>query len=173
MTDVNETDMILDDLKAEATELGISFSPNIGAAKLKEKIDAHYDSKETVTKELEETLEATKENSVTKNEKVDPALAMRMLAAEMRKEANKLRSVIIHDNDKNQNHLTTTCTVNCSNQYFDLGTKFFPLNEKIKVRQGHLNVLAECKMQVHTRAGKGDATFQHAMRPRYSIEYFD
>ena len=37
----------IEELKAEATGLGIQFAQNIGAEKLKAKIDAFYESQET------------------------------------------------------------------------------------------------------------------------------
>ena len=46
-------------LTAEATDLGIKFPQNIGAEKLKLKIDAYYESQETSVKETEAAVIAT------------------------------------------------------------------------------------------------------------------
>ena len=43
----------IEELKAEATGLGIQFAQNIGAEKLKAKIDAFYESQETSGKEIQ------------------------------------------------------------------------------------------------------------------------
>jgi hypothetical protein len=42
----------IEELKQEATELGISFNQNIGADKLQAKIDAYYESQETSGNEI-------------------------------------------------------------------------------------------------------------------------
>ena len=151
----------LEELKQEATDLGIAFSPNIGAAKLQEKIDAYYASQEnsgvTVAEESAETIAAVaKENS----------------RAARRAEANKTRIVKIIDNDSRVNGQATTVTVNCSNMYFDLGTIILPLNLPVEIRQGHLNVLKELTMPHHSKDNKtGLSTV--SMVPRYTISYED
>ena len=48
----------LQELKQEATELGIEYSANIGAAKLAEKIEAFYTSQETSGEEIQAAVAA-------------------------------------------------------------------------------------------------------------------
>jgi len=150
----------LEELKQEATDLGIAFSPNIGAAKLQEKIDAYYASQEnsgvTVVEESADvTAAVAKENS----------------RAARRAEAYKTRVVKIIDNDPRVNSQATTVTVNCSNMYFDLGTIILPLNLPVEIRQGHLNVLKELTMPLHSKDKTGLSTV--SMIPRYTISYED
>ncbi len=75
-------------LKSKAGLMGIKFSPNIGGAKLKEKIDLHLEEmSENETKDVTETQVGT--TSVGPNKKV--------LTAEQK--ARRLVTVIITDND--------------------------------------------------------------------------
>jgi len=170
MSETTEVTKTLDELKTEATELGIEFSANIGATKLQAKIDAFYESKETASKELEESLTDSDDSEVASK---DPKIAYRMLVNKMRADANKLRFVEIIDNDQMQNSMTTTCIANCTNQHFDLGTKIIPLNTKVQVRQGHLNALAEVEIPLHVSDRNQTSTSNMRMRKRYSIIYHD
>jgi hypothetical protein len=152
----------LEDLKKEATELGIKFSANIGEAKLQEKIDQAYEAKESggvnpADFVEEETPKAAPAKKVYKS-----------FARRLEEEARKTKVVTIIDNDQRQNNYTTTAVANCSNQYFDLGTVHLPLGEKIEVRQGHLDALKSVKIQRHVRDSNTGLT-RSSMVPRYSI----
>ena len=61
--------------------------------------------------------------------------------------------------------------MNCSNEYFDLGTLILPLNEKVEVRQGHLDVLKEVRIPQHMSDPTNKAVSMMVMRPRYTIQY--
>lgn len=160
----------LDELKKEATELGVTFSPNIGEAKLQEKIDAFYESQETSSAELQTLVEkVAEEDQAPAEPKLDPKLAKRM---QREKAAKELRVVTVIDNDQRVNNNATTCTVNCSNEFFDLGTVILPLNEKIEVRVGHIKVLQEVRIPLHQRDTKtGLSTVK--MRPRFTVSFED
>lgn len=158
----------LEELKKEATELGVTFSPNIGESKLQEKIEAFYEAKETSSVEaLVEQVAEQEEPVVEVASKLDKKQA-KMLAR--KKAANEFRVVTIIDNDQRVNNNATTCTVNCSNEFFDLGTVILPLNEKIEVRMGHIKVLQEVRIPLHQRDTKtGLSTVK--MRPRYTVSF--
>lgn len=164
----------LEELRKEADDLGVKYSPNLGAEKLKQRIEDFYEGKETSGPALEakvEEKEKQKEKSVEKaaEPKVDPATQKRI---ERERNARKTRIVTIVDNDQRVNNHTTTCTVNCSNEFFDLGTMILPLNEKIEVAQGHLKTLEQVKIPLHVRDTKtGLANVR--LRPRYTISYED
>ena len=160
-------------LKAEATDLGIIFSQNIGAEKLKAKIDAYYESQETSVKETEAAVEATQkiEEKSAENGKSSYVKSIGSIAAESKAEAYKTRVVTIIDNDQRVNNQTTTCKVNCSNMYFDLGQIILPLNIPVEVKQGHINVLKEVKIPRHVQIG--DNLSAVTMVPRYSISFED
>ena len=161
--------MASEELKQEAKDLGIEFSPNIGDEKLQAKIDAYYESQETSGKELQEAVKATEEKEA---ETKKPALSNRYAKAKVAEEkARKTRVVTIIDNDRRVNNQTSSCVVNCSNMYFDLGTMILPLNTPVEVMQGHLNVLKEVRIPQHIQDRDGLSHVE--MRPRYTISYED
>lgn len=160
-------------LKAEAKDLGISFSPNITVEKLQEKIDAHYESQETSGKELEEAVakvaaqEKSEEKPAVKSTGEKP---IAQIARELYEQASKVVVVTIIDNDQRVNNQTTTVPVNWSNQFYDLGTMSFPLNVPIEIQQGFINVLKECMIPHHVKDPKTNLAVT-VMRSRYTISY--
>ncbi len=164
----------LEALKQEARDLGIEFSANIGVVKLQEKIDAYYESQNTSGKELKEAIakaeEKSKEKAVASN--VSGKTNMAALARQLYEEAKKTRIITIIDNDQRVNNQTTTCKVNWSNQYYDMGTQIFPLNTPIEIPQGFISVLEEVMIPMHTRDPKTQLAVT-VMRPRYTINYED
>lgn len=164
----------VEDLKSEAASLGIKHNANISAIKLKEKIDDYYTSQETSGPALDKLVEkVAKENPASATTKeftgLDDKIRKRL---EAEKAAKKTRIVTILDNDQRQNNHTTTCTVSCSNRSFNLGTRYIPLGIKVEVCQGHLNVLKEVSIPIHTRDPKTGLAASRT-RPRYSISYED
>lgn len=166
----------IDELKAEAKELGVTFSANIGEAKLQEKIDA-------VKGEVEGPEEdGTPEWIKQAAEKVDAEEAVeeskgwgkaqrRKLAAQREADAKKTKIITIIDNDQRENNQTTSAVVTCSNAHFDLGTMVLPLGVEVEVMQGHIDVLTGVKIPQHTKGANGNGVT--IMRPRYSISYSD
>jgi len=155
----------LEELKQEAKDLGIEFSANIGEKKLQEKIDAYYESQETSGKELAAAIKAVETTA-----SVTPAANSRYAKARAAEEAaRKTRVITIIDNDRRVNNQTTSCVVNCSNFYFDLGTMVLPLNTKVEVMQGHINVLKEVRIPQHILDKDGLSHVE--MRPRYTIQF--
>lgn len=154
----------LDELKQEATDLGIKFNKAIGEAKLQEKIDAHYEAQETSGPALEAMVVA--------QEKAPKKVGFEAKRIAREKAARKTRVITVIDNDQRVNNHTTTCSVNCSNEFFDLGTKVLPLNEKIEVCQGHINVLKSVMIPLHQRDNTTGLSSVR-LRPRYTISYED
>jgi hypothetical protein len=172
LDEVNGEELNIEDLKEEAVSLGVTFSKAIGAVKLKEKIDNYYEAQETsgaAVIEAVEKNEKAKSQSTAKTDKVSNKVAKRRSREAA---ARKTRIVVLTDNDQRVNSQTNTCVVNCSNEFFDLGTKILPLNEKIELCQGHINVLKSVSIPLHVKDNKtGLSTVR--MRPRYSISYED
>ena len=81
----------------------------------------------------------------------------------------KLVVVTIVDNDQRVNAHINMCTANCSNEHFDLGTKEFPLNEKIEIEQGFIDVLKQSTIPHHVKDPKTGLNVTR-MRKRYSIQ---
>lgn len=157
-----------DELKQEANDLGIKYAGNISTPALKEKIDEYYSSQETSGKEILAAVEAN--SSKEKSEEKSVVSDKHATIAKLRAAANETKVVTIIDNDQRVNNKTTSCTVNCSNMYFDLGTMILPLGIPVEVRQGHLNVLKEVKIPQHAIDPKtGLSTVR--MIPRYTISY--
>lgn len=157
----------LDELKQEATDLGITFKSNITEKALADKIEAHYSASEKATAPVVVAEGTGKTNT---GEVGDARARMRKVAKELEAAARKTRVVTIVDNDQRINNLATSCTVNCSNAYFDLGTVILPLNEKVEVRNGHLEVLASVKIPQHVKDPNNPSVSKTVMRPRYSIQ---
>ena len=164
----------LDELKQEATDLGIKFSANIGEDKLQAKIEEYYESQETLEKEIQQAVvvKEAEEKSEVKSAVSGNKTGKGARIQAAKEAAMKTRVVTIIDNDQRVNNQTTSCKVNCTNEFFDLGQMVLPLNTPVEVRQGHIDVLKEIKIPLHTKDPKtGLARVE--MRHRYSISYED
>ena len=151
----------IDELKAEADSLGIKYNPNIGEEKLQAKIDDYYTSQETdIVKPIEVAAET---KSTTKGRK-----SLQERIAEAREAAYKTKVVTVIDNDQRVNFQTNSFTVNCTNEHFDLGTFIGPLNIPVEMYQGHINVLKEVFIPLHTVDPKSGLS-KVEQRPRYTI----
>lgn len=159
----------LDELKQEAKELGIRFVPNISAEKLSAKIEEYYESQETSDQEIETAI-AEKEKSEEKSVVGDKKKTMAEKAKEMEARAKETVVVTLIDNDTRENNQTTVAVVNCSNAHFDLGTVYIPLNVPVEVRRGHLSVLKDIEIPLHTKDPKSGLSVTR-LRPRYTISY--
>jgi folylpolyglutamate synthase/dihydropteroate synthase len=161
----------LEDLRKEADDLGISYTKTLGETKLQEKINAFYEEQETGGPALEATAE---EKEATKEKAKAAALTKRQRSAlkrvEREKTARATRIVTIIDNDQRVNNQTTTCTVNCSNEFFDLGTVVLPLNERIEVAMGHIRTLRQVQIPLHMRDNKTGLSSVR-LRPRYTVTF--
>jgi hypothetical protein len=160
----------LEELKKEADDLGVQYHNTIGANKLVEKIETHYAAQETSGKALQDTvssLEKTPAPPPTPKElSKEEQFHKTRIARE--KAARKTRIVRIIDNDARVNNHATTCSVNCSNSFFDLGTIILPLNERIEVAEGHIKTLQIITIPQHIRDPKTGLS-NVRMRPRYTI----
>jgi hypothetical protein len=154
------------EVKQEAKELGIAFSPNISENKLKDKIEAYYASKEEpieAVAEVEDTTE--KPTSPTKGKK---KRTLQDIIKQSKEEASAVSIITVVDNDQRVNNQTTTCVVNCSNEHFDLGTRVIPLNERVEVEKGFIDTLREIRIPQHTKDPKTGLS-RTVMRPRYAV----
>lgn len=197
--------MKLEDLKKQADELGLSYHPNIGLAKLQARIDEHTNDSTAKGSSVEKPSEPEKlqelQESVQTIEQTEPtnplqryvhmqedvyqealesadakrSAPIRALARKLRKKAEETLLVTIVDNHPVHNLEASTCTVNCSNEFFDLGTVVIPLNEKVEIYRGHYDVLRTVEFQHHVKdklpLGGGAAidTSSSVMRPRYHV----
>ena len=157
----------IDELKAEADSLGITYNKAIGADKLATKIEEYYASQETSAPIV--VVEPVQEEAPVKS---GGNVTIRTLANAARAAAMKTTVVTITDNDQRENNYTTVVSVNCSNAYFDLGTKRIPLNVPVELEQGFIDVLSEIRIPMHVRdANTGQS--KTVLRNRYSVAYND
>jgi len=157
----------LENLKSEATDLGVKYNANIGAAKLKQKIDEHYASLETGSPEV--AVEEVDDTAKVKPKK-SGASTLEERVEEQFKLDSKMHIITIIDNDQRVNNQTTTCSVGYSNQFHDFGQRMLPLNERVEVAQGHINILKSVMIPLHTHDPKTGLS-KVKMRNRYSITY--
>lgn len=156
------------ELKQEADDLGIKYSPNIGEGKLQEKVDAYYESQETTSKVIEEAVKDTEAAQPEGNESME--MYRKKRAAKREQEARKTKVITIIDNDQRVNNQTTSCTVTCGNEYFDLSTMILPLNTPVEVMQGHINVLKDVQIPQHVKNPQTGLS-EVKIRKRYTISY--
>jgi len=164
----------IDELKQEAKELNISFSPNISEAKLQERINEFYEAEE---KKADEKIEAEikAKESFEENKKgadIKSVHKMGDLARKMEAKARKTKVVTIVDNDQRENNFTTTVSVNCGNEWFDLGQMILPLNTPVEVMQGHIDVIKEVEIPMHVKDPKTGLS-RLELRKRYSVSFED
>ena len=161
---------VIEQLKEEATELGIDFNPRIGEAKLRAKIEEHYESQESSGKEIQDAV-----SKIEAEEKDEVKVAvtgkerMAILARKLYDEARETVVVTIIDNDQRVNNQTTTCKANWTNNYYDLGSKTFPLNTPIEIEKGFVSVLSEVYIPHHVKDMKTGLS-RTTMRRRYTIQ---
>lgn len=167
----NEEQLNIEELQKEATDLGITFRSNTTAETLKKKIEEHYEAadKSDPVVLLPESAEDMTEAEF-KTAKATAEMRMRKVARELEMAAKKTRVVVIIDNDQRVNSVNTSCTVNCSNEYFDLGTIILPLNVEVEVREGHLAALADVRIPQHVQDPVNPSISRTVLRPRYSIQ---
>lgn len=164
MEEIVVIEKTIDELKAEADSLGITYNKVIGAEKLAAKIEEYYASQETSAAIV--VVETAKEEDAPV--KSGGNVTMRALANAARASAMKTSVVTITDNDQRENNYTTVVSVNCSNAYFDLGTKRIPLNVPVEVEQGFIDVLSEIRIPMHVRDASTGQN-KTVLRNRYSI----
>ena len=152
-------------LKQEATDLGITFSPNIGLEKLKSKIAEYYQG-------VEDREDAEAESEKPEAVSNEAGQNINKIALELFEKAKKTRVVTITDNDQRVNSQTTVCQANWSNMFYDMGTRKFPLNIAIEIPQGFIDVLNEVRIPHHAKDPKTGLSAT-TMKPRYSIHYED
>lgn len=169
---MEELELDIEELKTEADSLGVKYSPNIGAEKLKAKIDAYYESQETSGKEIQDAVEQKEKSEEKSAESDKKAQSKREKIAAKKKEANETRVVKVIDNDQRVNSQTTTCKVTCANMYFDLGTVIVPLGVPVELKKGHINVLKSLLIPQHARDPKTGLSMTRMVQ-RYSISYED
>lgn len=183
----------IDQLKQEATNLGIEFHPNIGEAKLQAKIDAFYESQaagdlvqeiedEPVEEQIEEVANVDKgkpmgvpyDTAGTKRV-LSKEQKLRQVVNEARKAAMTKRVVRITSNDKRDNDVQTTAYLGFENQYFGI-SRLVPLDIPVELEQCLIDIAKDTKIILHKDeivGGKRTGNKVPVLTNKFNISYED
>jgi hypothetical protein len=150
----------IEKLKEEATSLGISFSPNIGAAKLQEKIDQYYES---IDEDSKDVPSVQVKAEVVNSEPDTPRVAAMKAIREQEKRARETRIVKITMVDKRESSFAT-------HAYFSSGgiQMNVPLDIFVEMPRLLINQAEKAKALVHIES-KGKT--EHKLQKKYVVEY--
>jgi len=154
----------LEDLKLEATELGIDFNKNIGATKLQEKIDAKYEaeSKSADIAKPKEAADEVTEVITPTNKETALIKAKRIIAAQ---EKENLQSVVVSITMVDKREASSATEVYLGNG--DVGMKI-PLDTFVEIPKILAELADEAKAVMHVDVD-GISTPKHVKK--YVVEY--
>lgn len=171
---MSEITKSLQELKDEATALGLDFTGMKSKAEISQLIENHYEgvsSADAVQEKAE--VEAEEETKLTaipgKRAGGNPML---VLAKKMKDVAMKTRVVRITNNDKRENHLTTTAYLSCENQYFGI-SRIVPLDVPIELEQCLIDVAKSVEITLHVDDGNRSGNKEPKLVKKYVISYED
>lgn len=130
----------LEELRAEADALGVTYAKTIGADKLAAKIEEFYNAS------ANEVQVKVKEEVVDVKPTADGD--WKPLIAKMRADARKTKVVTITSNDKRDNEFTTECYLSVENQYLSL-SKRVPLDIPVELEACLIAVAEEAPLVMH------------------------
>lgn len=157
----------IEELKQEASELGIKYAKNIGEDALQSKIE---DFKASQTADDLDEVQETVEPVAPVRPKSIKSLARQIWA-----DAKKTRIVRITSNDKRDNHVTTTAYLSVENEFGGL-SKIVPLDEKVELEQCLIDRAKEDLIPQHVEEvieGKRTGNKTVKMIRKYSVSYED
>ncbi len=141
----------IDELKQEADTLGITYKNNIGAIRLKERIEEFYE-KQTDSGSLEELMEKAEKVEEQKEPDVEkkkqPAKSSKLNIAAIRAKAFETKIVTISSNDKRENHLVTTAPLSIENEYFGI-SRDVPLDVPVELEVCLIELAKSLKVVMH------------------------
>lgn len=138
-------DKTLEELKAEADVLGITYSTNIGATKLGEKIEAYYESQAAGDSVK---VQAEPEPVKDVKGKVDPEAEFRKQIMAAKEAAFKTRVVTVSNNDTRENSVLTADYFSFENQHFGKSL-LVPFNIAVELPQGIIDVINSTYVTLH------------------------
>ena len=154
----------LDELKAEADQLGIKYSPNIGVEKLQAKIDDKMAELETEADEsTDEEVNVVEDVELTKDQKVDAKKAALLEIRKQEKENRKPVVVKIQMVDKREASYATSA-------YFSTGStaQNIPLDEWVEMPKILVKQAEQAESLVHVEK---DGVTVPKMQKKYVVEY--
>lgn len=139
-------DKTIEELRAEADALGLTYNQNIGAAKLAEKIEEHYTSLsagDSIQVKEEVVQPVAKDN---KKETKDELI--RRLAAEAKLAAFATKVVTVSNNDKREAEHMTADFFGFENQYFGISL-LVPFDIPTQLPQCIIDVIKSTPITLH------------------------
>lgn len=164
----------MNELKDEATKLGLDFTGIKSKVALQELIDTYYKS-QAADDLVEEKPEVTEDIATSQAPAQTRAKGVRGMVAQLKKEALKTRIVRITNNDKRDNHVTTTCYLCCENQYWGI-SKIVPLDEPVELEQCLIDTAKGVEVVLHVDEivdGKRTGNKVPKLVKKYVISYED
>lgn len=159
-----------DELKKEATDLGLDLSELKSKAKLQAAIDKFYDN---ASQDADIAKEKIEEDVIEPKQKLNKKDRLKQLVKEARKAAFKKRKVIITNNDKRDSHMTTTAYLAFENQYFEKAL-VVPLDEVVELEQGLIDCAKASKIVHHVDEvlnGKRTGNKVPKLVKKYGVSY--
>lgn len=147
----------LDELKAEARGLGITFNVNIGAETLHGKIETFYESqsagdlvkeKDVVDPEVDPEPSNVAYDVPGSKAVLSKEQKTRNMVAKAKAKAMRKRVVTITSNDKRDNDVTTTTYLGFENQYFGI-SKLVPLDVPLELELCLIDVAKTTFITLH------------------------
>jgi len=152
-------------LKDEAAELGIDVKGIKSKDGIQSKID-EFNATES------EAATAVEEDVTEEEAPVDGMAAVRSMVPKLKRDAMKTRVVKIINNDKRDNHLTTTCYLSAENQYFGI-SKIVPLDTPVELEQCLIDTAKAVEISRHVDDGTRSGNQEVQIVKKYSISYED
>lgn len=163
----------IEEARAEADQLGLKYSPNIGLIKLEEKIEGYY-ATQAAGDVVTEAVERIATNPVDA-EKLTKEQARAKMLLTAKAKAFETRIVTITSNDKRDNHVTTTAYLSMDNQYFGR-SRYVPLDVPVELEKCLIDVAKEIKIMLHVDEvidGKRTGNKVPKMVNKYVISFED
>lgn len=166
----------IEELRAEADALGITYNPTIGAVKLAEKIEQHYKnlSAGDSVKVKEETVEEVKD-TVSKGKELTAEQKLRERVGQAKVAAMKTKIVTISSNDKRDSEWTTTAYLSMENQHFGI-SRIVPLDIPVELELCLIEVAKTTMITLHKDEiinGKRTGNKVPTRTRKYNISYED
>ena len=161
----------LQELKDEGTAIGLDLKSVKSKKEASAKIEAHYESLAAESSvDIQEDVEIV-EDPIKTTTKTN----MNEVARKLKIQAMKTKIVTITNNDKRDNHVTTTCYLSCENQFFGK-SKIVPLDEKVELEQCLIDVARGTEVLNHVDEvidGKRTGNKRPKLVKKYVVAYED
>ena len=138
----------IEELREEATELGLTYSQNIGAAKLSVKIDEYYEKQSAgdIVEDIVEEIEVEVKKPATKAKSASETAEQkfRRESKERQVAALKTKIVTITNTDKRESHVETMAYLSCG-----VVSKRVPLDIPIELEIALIEVARTSTVSTH------------------------